>query len=476
MSIKIIGNSSGNVAEVDSNNQLKVVTSTDKSKSGFTRQVAEVDPGDVMGSATLRELDATSDYALRVAEDNILFSDSFSYTTVNTSVWAITTSTMTVTFPGGTMVLNGGSSTTAGNVARVQTWSPVPLYRIFPTYIECDIYISAYQANNVCEWGAFIATGTSAPTDGVGFRLTAAGNLVGFQNVGGTEVETAAITKPTVATSFHSLIVVNSNSVEFWIDGVMVAKLNEPSAALGHGIMSASAAPLTFRNYNNGTPAAAVQMRVSNVVVSTSLNTSRPFNLTSARMGLGGYQAPPGQAAGQTANYSNSAAPASATLSNTAAGYTTSGGQWQFAAVAGAETDYALFAYQNPAGTSVITGRNMVVTGVSIDTWVMGTASATTPTLLQWAVAGGSSAVSLATAESATAAGKAPRRIAIGAQSIAVGTAVGAMANQRIDSNFEPLIIEPGTFFHIILKMPVGTATASEIIRGIATVKYYYEA
>jgi len=51
------------------------------------------------------------------------------------------------------------------------------------------------------------------------------------------------------------------------------------------------------------------------------------------------------------ANYANSAAPASATLSNTAAGYTTLGGQFQFAAVAGAETDYALFAYTVPAAS-----------------------------------------------------------------------------------------------------------------------------
>jgi len=52
--------------------------------------------------------------------------------------------------------------------------------------------------------------------------------------------------------------------------------------------------------------------------------------------GLGSYQS----GATQTANYAPTSAPASATLSSAAAGYATLGGQFQFLAVAGAETDY----------------------------------------------------------------------------------------------------------------------------------------
>jgi hypothetical protein len=42
-----------------------------------------------------------------------------------------------------------------------------------------------------------------------------------------------------------------------------------------------------------------------------------------------------------TANYANSAAPASASLANATAGYMTLGGKFQFAAVGGAATKYA---------------------------------------------------------------------------------------------------------------------------------------
>lgn len=75
-----------------------------------------------------------------------------------------------------------------------------------------------------------------------------------------------------------------------------------------------------------------------------------------AGMGQSCVNAPDSATAGSTANYANTAAPASATLSNTAAGYTTLGGQFQFAAVAG-ETDYALFAFLVPAGAAAVPAK-----------------------------------------------------------------------------------------------------------------------
>ena len=62
----------------------------------------------------------------------------------------------------------------------------------------------------------------------------------------------------------------------------------------------------------------------------------------------------------------------SAVLSNTAAGYTTLGGQFQFAALVGAETDYALFAFQVPLAAAGGGNRNLVIRGVRIETFNMG--------------------------------------------------------------------------------------------------------
>jgi len=184
---------------------------------------------------------------------------------------------------------------------------------------------------------------------------------------------------------------------------------------------------------------------------------------------------PDGTATGQTANYVNSTIPTSATLSNTTAGYTTLGGQWQFASVAGAETDYALFAYLNPAGTNVLQGKNLIIRGIRIETFNMGAVSATTPNLLQFTVGVGSTGVSLATADSAAAGTCAPRRVPIGTQYLPVGAEIGQNCTP-IDINFDvPLVVEPGKYFHLILKMVVGTATPSQLIRGICFVNGYFE-
>jgi len=95
-----------------------------------------------------------------------------------------------------------------------------------------------------------------------------------------------------------------------------------------------------------------------------------------------------------------------------------------------------------------------------------GAAVATTPTLLQWFLGVDGTAVTLASNNF---------RKSIGAQNLPVGAAVGAQAN-TLDCRFSsPFVTNSGRFFHIGLKMPVGTATASQIVRGVASVEGYFE-
>ena len=69
----------------------------------------------------------------------------------------------------------------------------------------------------------------------------------------------------------------------------------------------------------------------------------------------------------------------------------------------------------------------------------------------------------------------APRRIPIGTQYLPVGAVIGQNCTP-IDINFDvPLVVEPSKYFHLILKMVVGTATASQIIRGTCFVNGYFE-
>lgn len=181
-----------------------------------------------------------------------------------------------------------------------------------------------------------------------------------------------------------------------------------------------------------------------------------------------------GTATAQTANWANSAAPASATLSNTAAGYTTLGGQYQFVASATNETDWALFAYLNPAGTAALSGKTLYVTGIRISKMVVTGAAGVNATMFFWAAGIGSSAVSLATTDSTTA--SSPKRIPLGVQSFLAAAPIATAADGfDIDFDNAPLVVPAGTYFHIILKQLNGAATGSLIWRGQVTVMGYFE-
>jgi hypothetical protein len=163
----------------------------------------------------------------------------------------------------------------------------------------------------------------------------------------------------------------------------------------------------------------------------------------------------------QTANHTNSTSPASATLANATAGYATLGGRWQFAAVAGAATDYALFAFQVPTGFRFFLRR------VSISTVNTGAAVATTAHIFDWSLGVKSTAIDLATASL--------RRIPLGIQALLSGAAIGAVANDLNREFDPPIVIDAGEYIHIILQMPVATATASQVIRGDVVVDGYFE-
>jgi hypothetical protein len=167
----------------------------------------------------------------------------------------------------------------------------------------------------------------------------------------------------------------------------------------------------------------------------------------------------------QAANWANSTVPANATLANITASYTTLGGQFRFAATAGAETDYCLFGWQNPSPyTFYCTGirigevRNEIVA-------VAGTAS-----VLEWGASFGSSAASLATAGTYP-----PIRIALGQQSFPIAAAIAAIVPAIDWRTGTPMAVQPSRFLDIILRLPIGTATATEFFRGSVVVDGFFE-
>lgn len=472
--IRVEGGASGVMADVTTNNELKVALGATPATMGGALIFSENDAGAVTGSRYVLSPETSDDYRLRVGLDTILLSETFNYAAQNSAAWASILTTMTTTFSAAGALLNASNITTITTGAMLKSYRRFPIVGAGMLYGEAVARFSIVPvANEVIEIGFFdvAAATTATPLDGVFFRI-ANGNIFGVLNNNASEVTTGNFTMPTFNEMHKFVISVNERHVDFWIDDVLQATINTP---VGNGQPFASgSAPFATRVYNAGVaPSTAIQLLVSRVTVSTGdYNTNKSWSTQMSGMGQMSYQGVGGMTQGSTANMANSAAPASATLSNTAAGYTTLGGQWQFVAVAGAETDYALFAYQVPAATAAVTGRTLFITGVSIDTVNTVVAVATTATVLQWALGFGSTAVSLATAEAAAA--KAPRRIPLGIQTFPVGATVGAAATPVV-ANFEPVAVNAGEFVHIILKMPIGTATATEIFRGTVRIQGFWE-
>ena len=467
MAIPIRGNS-GVIAEVNADREILVAPTQNSAKSGFAALVSEkgVYPDD---SRLMKEIECSEDYRLRVEADNLWLTDYPLGTAVNTRKWkTLLSASQTITIAGARYELNSSGLTTVNSGSMLQSWRVIPFFKANTTYIEFNVnWTLAPVANWFAEWGVSNAASAIAlATDGVFFQITA-GQFRGVCRNASVEtsVDLGAVPQEGVVQDF--VIEVTQGVVHFWHDSTLLGSITVPNAQFG--ATASPTLPVFVRTYNAAVaPGVAIKLQCSAIQASNGgadLNRLWPTQQTG--MGNSSVQAPSGSTVGLTANYANSAAPASATLANATAGYATLGGQFQFAAVAGAETDYALFGYAVPAG------QTLVVRGIWIDTMNTGAAVATTATWLQWSLGVGCSAVTLATAEGAAA--KAPARLALGNQVFPIAAAIGAQA-ARIDVNLDaPLVINAGEYLHIIVKMPLGTATASQVIRGVVGVNGFFE-
>lgn len=476
MSVEIKNLVSGNTLAINADGEAAVGLTQTKLDAGFACIAGEIHDGSNGVARLVRRVSLTNNQNMRTSQNNILWRDVFNHAIVQNDAYQVSLTTFTTAVTGGFWTLNSGSSVAASAVARVQTYRT---FEVFGGGMTTTIAVKAKlginpTSNTGGEIGLGYATAIATPNDGVYFKIPATGNFVGVMNFNGTETTVDLVTSPVANTVYDLRISINSDGASFFVNDVLEGRLSTPSTAAA-GFMSRSM-PVLCRLFNTASGASSAQQLSIGEMIVFQEDATR--NLSASELAVSNcfhsVNVPRGTATGQTLNYANTAAPASATLSNTAAGYTTLGGQWQFAAVAGAETDYALFGYQVPASSVTGGNKNLWITGINIDTFNMGAAVATTPTLLQWSLGFGSTAVSLATADGTGT--RAPRRLPLGVQCLPVATPVGGCANAGINVRFKtPIMVDAGTFLHIILKMPTATATASQIVRGIVGVEGYFE-
>lgn len=474
---RVEGNTSGNVAEVDTSNQLKVVTGTDPDNVGFIALAGEINDGSVTGAREVLKVGVSEANRLEVGVDSLVHNDSFNYTAQNTANYLEAVTTQTVTHTAGYVLLNGSNITTINTNSATQTRRSFPIYGGFGLEVKiAGLHTAAPQLNAVTEWGLFTATlpGAAIPTDGVYFRFNVNGEFRCIINYAGTEIATsAALTAPSININHDYEISINEETVVFSVDGIVVYDIDTPAGFAQP--YSQACLPITARHYIGGSaPASAMQFKIGAMDCNLGdMNTTKPWAHVMCTQGLSGYQGQNGGTMGSTALYTNSLAPgAGAAMTNTTAALGTGlGGQFSTQPTLAANTDGIVCSYQNPAGTTAITGRTLVITGIRID-GIVTTALTGGPVYYLLSLAFGHTAVSLATAEAATT--KAARRIPLGLQSYPVTAAVGALAT-TINLKFDaPVVLYPGEFVAVVAKN-VGTVTSAGVITFLIGFDAYNE-
>ena len=446
--VVVRGGGTSNQQKVDANGSAQATGPTDPTLPGYTK---------VSGKEG-EPLRVTASGYLQVSTENLEFFDTIDGATVNTNLWTQSASTMTITQASSFLNLNPANSLATGVYAIISSIQNFTTTNTNPLYLRLlsQSSITNLPANTTAEFGWGTVATTSAPTDGVFVRYQA-GNAYLVTSNGGSET-TQTFTLPDTTTHefwFH----VYASRAKLFVDGTKVAEVAAPGSL--PALVNTARQPVFFRVYNGGSaPASSPTLKLGSISVQ-NINAEfvKPWADKLTGFGRGGYQHP--TTYGQTSNHANSASPTSATLSNTAAGYTTLGGRYQFAAPAGAVTDFALFGFQVPAGYQMYCDR------IRISACNTGAAVATTATLLDWSLGVNASAVSLATTDGAGT--WAPRRIPLGMHGFPLAAPrgpaqIGDCAADIVQTG--RWVVDGGRFLHVIVQVPVGTATGSQVIRG----------
>lgn len=466
----IQGGVANRLAEVDANLQIQVALNTDMTKAGVVRVYAENDPGEVTGTATGTPPEASDNFRLAIGQDQILDLEAFSYAAQNTAKHIVRTTTQTLTYNSQYIQTNGAGVTTINTGCLIQTYVGFQVTLNGGLYWEHDVAFTNWAiTNTTIDFGHFLAAATTpyAPTDGVFFRVTAAG-IFGVANFNGVETVTAVFLTAPGGTAFvpafnqfyKCAVTYCPRRVKFWINDVLYGELVCPD---GQGKMTLSSQlPFAVRHAISGIAASgAISLRMSDyAVVNIDLAQNLPASFIASAMGHNAYQGVSGGTMGTTALYANSTNPVAAVPTNTTAalGAGLGGNFWHTNTLA-VNTDGIISSFQVPALSILGLGRALVITGVQIDTVVQTTLANAGGAAYCWSLAFGHTAVSLATAEAATT--KAPRRIALGSQGAIGALAQGAQLT-TIDVNFgtAPITVNPGEFIQTVVKNigTVGTA------------------
>jgi len=485
MAVEIKDGAGATKLGINGDGEAKVALAQTPESAGFAILAAETHPTENSVTREVKPLEANDDFSLRTTTEEPLTWHIFAGAAVNTTLGRQGNATATITQANGWLTLNAGNSTASGAAAVYTGYQFVERIPGSNVYWHGLIQFAqtSHPSNCVGEWGlathsAGAGTGTTEPTDGVYFRLSAAGVLEGVVRANGANVATTGpitdyATLLGANTTRLAIVSISDTVARFWIDGAVVGEIEL-------GTADAPSAPCwtytgTFachvRLHNTAAVSAAQQIKLSRYAIRRdNVGAPRPFQHAVAAAGGHSTQGQTGETLGTTANYANSANPAAAVPTNTTAALGSGlGGQFWETDTLAVTTDGIICSYQVPAATSAIPGKALYVTGIKVVSYVQTTLTGG-GYVAQWSLAYGHTAVSIATAEGAAA--KAARRVPLGVQTVASAAAALTLLSEitmRFDS---PLCVMPGEFIALV-KKKVGTAPSGGVIAHVITFDGY---
>lgn len=477
------GSDTTNKANVDSNYNQMVNTPGNTSdgvargggntNAGVSVMLTENDPGTVTGARNVKSPKTSLHRRLRVGVDTLMFNDTFNATTQNTSFWEYTFVIMTASQPGAGTLNFGtvqGTAITHGAIMRTYQHFPVIGKASIATKISCGVFNATLVANE--EWRVGFGkptVGGTAPTEGVWFLLSTAG-LTGKAFYNGVESTTgtlATLASFTVGTMYELEIIIGEQLVEFWRDGILLGSLDN-AVSNGQPFQQATL-PLFMQKLCTGNVTNTNTMRIADINVYISdIASNKTWEAQLATLGQSGNIGQNGNTQGKTSLWANSAAPTAAAASNTTPPFSGLGGIISINPTLAVSSDGIFQSFTNPAPTINITGRNLLIYGVTVDSHVSVVLSGG-PLAYEYFIAYGHTADSLATGETAsfaTATTHAPRIVPIGIETYIANAGVATkgtgVQSGGLNKQFRvPLIVRPGERVALCCRLGVGSTVTT---------------
>jgi hypothetical protein len=431
-----------------------------------------------------RSLRASPSGALAIADEQIVMLDNFPGTARNLAVWVETATTQASaqTLAVG-LTLNSAATLTTATGILESSARQVQFTSRSPVVVRFHLNFKG-ATNCFEEWGFSDQTSATVAlhNNGAFFRRDGAGSVqpvIAFN--GGAEAQGTVMTAPATTEYGWYEVFLEDGRATFSIyshTGTLLSTQTMEIGTAGAGaagdptrprFFAVSHLPVMMRTINTGAAGTAPQILVNHVAAySLDLATGKPWGHTMSGLGFNSSILP--STFLQAATWANSANPAGVALANTTCAVATLGGLINTNAIAGATTtDLCLVGWTNPSPyTFYFTGLR-----IGPPQNLIAAVATTVTNFTTFGMAFNSSAVSLATAGTYP-----PIRVAVGGVfKCPVALAVGDSCTGS-DISWDPITpiaVYPGKFLHLIVRVPIGTATATETFLWNVGINGYFE-